>query len=273
MSTADEIKKLKELLDEGVLSQEEFDSEKKKLLGNKKEIKNKPTKSQKEIKLEETLTNIKKSGNKFKEVDENKPIKEVSKISKLNWKHASPKNKRFRILVAGTFFIISALGIFSDSETSTSSNSSTSNSSASNSSASNSSASNSSTSNSSVCTNWANSTSKNANDFGGILGNSSKVLQNAVEGKTTYAEAINTLNSDVKKLKTIESRQKNLTPNSENEYSHQMFLLGVDSMIKGLEYAATGLETEYLPTLESGIELMTMGTEQVSKATDGIKSC
>ena len=253
MSTADEIKKLKELLDEGVLSQEEFDSEKKKLLGNKKEIKNKPTKSQKEIKLEETLTNIKKSGNKFKEVDENKPIKEVSKISKLNWKHASPKNKRFRILVAGTFFIISALGIFSDSETSTSSNSST--------------------SNSSVCTNWANSTSKNANDFGGILGNSSKVLQNAVEGKTTYAEAINTLNSDVKKLKTIESRQKNLTPNSENEYSHQMFLLGVDSMIKGLEYAATGLETEYLPTLESGIELMTMGTEQVSKATDGIKSC
>jgi len=37
MSTADEIKKLKELLDEGVLSQEEFDSEKSNLLNENEE--------------------------------------------------------------------------------------------------------------------------------------------------------------------------------------------------------------------------------------------
>ena len=50
MSTADEIKKLKELLDEGVLSEEEFNSEKNKLLASKS------SKTEKEKKLEESLT-------------------------------------------------------------------------------------------------------------------------------------------------------------------------------------------------------------------------
>jgi len=245
MSTADELKKLKELLDEGVLSQEEFDTEKKKLLVNKEELKNKPTEFYKTVdRLPKNLPIKDRSNERTKEPGVGK--KKTSYIKLI---------LGFCILLALILFIFGSLPEPS------------------NSSASNSSASNSSASSNSVCTNWANSTRSNASEFGRILGHSTTVLQNALEGKATYAEAINTINSDVKKLKTIESRQKNLTPNSDNEYSHKMFLLGVDSMIKGLEYSATGLETEYVPTLESGIELITMGTDTVSKATDSINSC
>ena len=49
--------------------------------------------------------------------------------------------------------------------------------------------------------------------------------------------------------------------------------MAIDNLINGVYYIGRGVETNYLPTLESGVEFVEMATENIERATSRINSC
>lgn len=236
-SVGDELKKLKDLLDEGVLSDEEFQKEKNKILN------------------EDNITDIKNSvaSEAIKNVSSSKSTNEEK--SEEGW---SRKTYVLVIVAVGLLMII--VSTFDSSPTSSPSLSNISNNT-------------SSSSGSSQCNIWVDRTSKNANQIGVVLDGINDELVAFNSGQKSFKEIEPTLNNYLSKLKTIESSQKNLTPNASNESSHTWFLRGIDNYISGIGYVSSGLKNDYTPTLDGGLELLSMGTKNIERATDRLVSC
>ena len=235
-SVVDELTKLKKLLDEGVLSDEEFQREKNKILN------------------EDNITDKNSVANEaIKNVSSSKPTNEEK--SEEGW---SRKTYVLAIIAVGLLMII--VSTFDSSPTSSPSLSNISNNT-------------SSSSGSSQCNIWVDRTSKNANQIGVVLDGINDELVAFNSGQKSFKEIESTLNNYLSKLKTIESSQKNLTPNASNESSHTWFLKGIDNYISGIGYVSSGLKNDYTPTLDSGLELLSMGTENIERATDRLVSC
>ena len=67
--------------------------------------------------------------------------------------------------------------------------------------------------------------------------------------------------------------KKNLSPNTSNDSSHSWFLRGIDNYINGIEYLTKGVKNDYTPTLDVGLEFLSMGTQNIGRATDRLENC
>ena len=236
-SVVDELTKLKNLLDEGVLSDEEFQREKNKILN------------------EDNITDKKNSivSDAIKNVSSSEPTNEEK--SKEGW---SRKTYVLGIVAVGLLMII--VSTFDSSPTSSPSLSNISNNT-------------SSSSGSSQCNIWVDRTSKNANQIADILEGINNELTAFNTGQKSFKEIEPIFNNYLSRLKTIESSQKNLSPNTSNDSSHSWFLRGIDNYINGIEYLTKGVKNDYTPTLDVGLEFLSMGTQNIGRATDRLVNC
>jgi len=211
-------------------------------LKNKNNSKEAYIKSEKEIELEKQLSAIRneKTNNSDKDKKKSNPKTLIIILS---------------LLVIGGF--LSLLNSSSESSTSVSKNTTT----------------QITSTNNSSCSNWANTTANNAGQFADVLDKVVKDLNSYQNNALSSTQIVSNFASYSKKLESIQNNQKSVTPNSANESSNNWFLLAVDNLINGVYYISAGIETEYLPTLESGIEFVDMATSNVEKATSRINSC
>ena len=209
---------------------------------NKNNSKEAYIKSEKEIELEKQLSAIRneKTNNSDKDIKKSNPKTLIIILS---------------LLVIGGF--LSLLNSSSESSTSVSKNTTT----------------QITSTNNSSCSNWANTTANNAGQFADVLDKVVKDLNSYQNNALSSTQIVSNFASYSKKLESIQNNQKSVTPNSANESSNNWFLLAVDNLINGVYYISAGIETEYLPTLESGIEFIDMATSNVEKATSRINSC
>ena len=236
-SVVDELTKLKNLLDEGVLSDEEFQREKNKILN------------------ENSNTDIKNS-------DTSEAIKNVSTSEQRNEEKSQEgwSRKTYILVIVAVGLLMMIVSIFDSSTSSSPSLSNISNNT-------------SSSSGSSQCTIWADRTSKNANQIADILEGINDELTAFNTGQKSFKEIEPIFNNYLSRLKTIESSQKNLSPNTSNESSHSWFLRGIDNYINGIEYSTQGIKNDYTPTLDVGLEFLSMGTQNIGRATDRLVNC
>jgi len=237
MSNADEIKKLKELLDSGVISEDEFNNEKNKLLDISSSISN--------------------------------PISSSNKKSKKKW--------FIGIGIFLILYAIGSASDNNDYNSSSSSSSNSSSSSSSNSSSSSSSNSSSSSSSnsssSSSCVKWLSNTGSNADKMANISNNISENATDAAYGIITFSEFETYLKSDLSKVENIYYNQLSLTPNSSNQNSHDYFLTGMEYIIDGLDWAILGVETVNASYIELGTEYLLDATTYFDLATSSMGSC
>jgi len=128
-------------------------------------------------------------------------------------------------------------------------------------------------SSSSICTTWVKSTADNAADFASVIDSVVSDLQKYENNSITKSQIESALFLHTNKLERIEANQGSLTPNSTNGSSNEWFILAIDNLINGVYYIGKGIETDYLPTLESGIEFVDMAIQNLGKSTERLNSC
>jgi hypothetical protein len=173
-----------------------------------------------------------------------------------------PKTKKsggkyFFFIILFLFIVFGFLGSINSSSRNTAPTSSTSGNSSSN----------------SVCSNWANSTASNARQFANILDDVVQDLNGYLDSSLSASDITTNFQNYTNRLEKLESNQKSLSPDSSNESSNKWFLMAIDNLINGVYYIGRGVETDYLPTLEGGVEFVEMATENVERATSRINSC
>ena len=234
MSSADELKKLKELLDSGVLTQEEFDKEKNKLL------------------------DVQPQADKSSSDTENKDSKK-GKIKK-------------RYIVAGVFlllFMIGSIGGDSSSDNISTTNSSSSSNSSSTSTINSSSSSN----NSSTCETWTSQSAINAAKMADIMDDVADNATDASIGAISLSTFESTLKSVLQRSKNVYNNQVSLTPNSENRSSHNYFIDALEDLIDGIDFAILGVQNDDASLLELGISFIENSTMNTTLATSALSNC
>ena len=212
----------------------------------------------KDVDYSEILKNTKKSSTTNKDGEE---LKDSRKEKDTNKFEAPPKKKKSKgiyfFYIIFIFIIFGLLGSINSSSRNTATTSSTSGNSSSN----------------SVCSNWANSTASNAGQFTNILDNVVQDLNGYLDNSLSATDIATNFQNYTNRLEKLESNQKLLNPDSSNESSNKWFLMAIDNLINGVDYIGSGVETNYLPTLEAGVEFVEMATENIERATSRINSC
>ena len=108
-------------------------------------------------------------------------------------------------------------------------------------------------------------TSSNAGQFTNILDNVVQDLNGYLDNSLSATDIATNFQNYTNRLEKLESNQKLLNPDSSNESSNKWFLMAIDNLINGVDYIGSGVETNYLPTLESGIEFVEMATENIGE--------
>jgi hypothetical protein len=165
--------------------------------------------------------------------------------------------KYFFFIILFLFIVFGFLGSINSSSRNTATTSSTSGNSSSN----------------SVCSNWTNSTASNAGQFANILDDVVQDLNGYLDSSLSASNITTNFQNYTNRLEKLESNQKSLSPDSSNDSSNKWFLMAIDNLINGVYYIGRGVETDYLPTLESGVEFVEMATVNVERATNRINSC
>ena len=234
MSNADELRKLKELLDSGALSQIEFEKEKKRLLDD--------------------------------ESVNNKPIENISSDSSVNKDTKKGKIKKSYIVIGIFVFfgLIGSIGGDSSNEniSTTSSNSS-----------SNSTSNSSSNSSSNSCNTWASQSAINAGRMADIMDDVAINSGDAGNGYISFSTFESLLKTDLQKTKNIRNNQLSLTPNSDNRSSHNYFIDALDSLIDGIDFAILGVQNNDADYIELGIIFIEDAGTYASLASSVLSSC
>lgn len=182
--------------------------------------------------------------------------KDTNKFESLPQKKKSV-GKYFFFIILFLFIVFGFLGSINSSSRNTATTSSTSGNSSSN----------------SVCSNWTNSTASNAGQFANILDDVVQDLNGYLDSSLSASDITTNFQNYTNRLEKLESNQKSLSPDSSNDSSNKWFLMAIDNLINGVYYIGRGVETDYLPTLESGVEFVEMATVNVERATNRINSC
>ena len=277
MSNADELIKLKELLDSGLLTEEEFNLEKEKIL---KVNKNNSEKTEKEKKLEESPNNIKKSGNKFKEVDQNTPAKQVNKSKAKKPKKTGGKSKWFislfvLIMITGGIttgainlaaWLPGGSGGLTDEQKEAIADRN------------NEIASSSSNSPLSACENWVKETTKNANTASETMDSASKITSNLANGLISEDTFKNELSSEIVVMEMLinsqnSSAMKSWVKGSVNLNSHAFFLQALQDTYDGYYLMYRGVLNGNTSEINQATQKILSANANYARATDSLNSC
>ena len=277
MSNADELIKLKELLESGLLTEEEFNLEKEKIL---KVNKNNSEKTEKEKKLEESPNNIKKSGNKFKEVDQNTPAKELNKSKAKKPKKTGRKSKWFislfvLIMITGGIitgainlaaWLPGSSGGLTDEQKEAIADRN------------NEIASSSSNSPLSACENWVKQTTKNANEASGSMARANIITSNLANGLISEDTFKYELNSELGVIQSLinsqnSSAMKTWVKGSVNLNSHTWFLKALEDTYDGYYLMYSGVLNGSTSQINQGTQKILSANANYARATDSLNSC
>ena len=132
---------------------------------------------------------------------------------------------------------------------------------------------NSSSNQSSNCQSWANSTMDNLATYQYISSSISNDSYDAAYGYISLYEYQNNLEYYEIRLKSLETSQKRLSPNSENITSHNYILDAISTSISSVSFTIVGLELDDSSYIELAADLTLLANESVKKSTQTLKNC
>ena len=132
---------------------------------------------------------------------------------------------------------------------------------------------NTSSNQSSKCTLWVNSTRNNLIKYESISNAISNDSYDAAYGYISLYAYQNNLESYESRLISMESSQKQLSPNSENITSHNHLLDAISASITAVSFTIVGLEVDDPSYIELAADLTLLANDSIKESTRTLKNC